>query len=121
MKHTTAINVLSDELDDIQKDLEQHKRRLAALMTRKVLFHEKIREDAIIRLQRTIKDLEDKWDSIKASVKVLEGLTLEYGFRGYNGEIMSLEGIDFSTARDLCEVSGTQLMRKNDNGEWEEA
>lgn len=121
MKHTAAINVLSDELDDIQSNLEQLKRRLAGIMTRRAIFHEKIREDAVIRLQRNIKDLEDRWDSIKASVKALEGQALEYGFRGYNGKIYTLEGFDFPTARDLCEISGTQLMKMTDTGDWEEA
>jgi hypothetical protein len=36
-------------------------------------------------------------------------------------EVINLETFDFKIARDFCEISGAQLMKLNENGEWEEA
>lgn len=36
-------------------------------------------------------------------------------------EVYPLEGLNYVQARDLCEFGGAQLMKKNDDGEWEEA
>lgn len=36
-------------------------------------------------------------------------------------EVYPLVGLDFQTARNLCEFGGAQLMKKIGDGEWQEA
>lgn len=36
-------------------------------------------------------------------------------------EVYPLIGLNYVQARDLCEFGGAQLMKKIDDGDWEEA
>lgn len=36
-------------------------------------------------------------------------------------DVYPLVGLDFATARDLCEFGGAQLMQKVGDNDWEEA
>lgn len=126
MSHTVAINVLSDEVDDIQKNIDQMTRSLAGLLARKQIFHAKIREDAILRLRRSIREHQERLDSIKSTIGVLEEAMriapVVYGIkRKGSSEVFEIEGLSYSEARDLCEAGGAQLYKKNYKGIWEEA
>ena len=123
MDHAISIEVLHDELEESERQATHLARGIASMTARRLLFSESIRKDQLLRWNRALTVQREKSESLKATIEFLkENSSLPiYGFRGYNGEIMSLEGIDFSTARDLCEVSGTQLMKQKNDGTWEEA
>lgn len=124
MNHLLAIEILSDALDEAQKQCDHLSRGIASMRAKRLIYPESIRKDALTRWRRALGAKQKECESLRNSIEVLEGLDVTeiFGARFTNSDdILVLEGLSFTQARDLCEVGGAQLMKQTSKGEWEEA
>lgn len=126
MDHTTAIEVLDDELEESERQAAHLARGIASMTARRLLFSEAIRKDQLLRWNRALTVQREKSESLKATIEFLkETSSLPiYGFRsGNSGRIRSFDiaGLTYAQARDICETGSVQLMKQKNDGTWEEA